>query len=109
MLFEKKEFLARIGAVSGHFNLDVMQIAWQTSRNKHYAAFGLLFQINCAGPKQVLTTFPNLNNNCALAKESTYRKSTKKKRVGGVASIHQKSTIIPSTHQASTITFHQLE
>jgi len=78
MLFEKKEFLARIGAVSGHFNLDVMQIAWQTSRNKHYAAFGLLFQINCAGSKQVLTTFPNLNNNCALAKESTYRKSTKK-------------------------------
>lgn len=34
-------------------NSDVMQIARPTSCNKHYAAFGLLFQINCAATKQV--------------------------------------------------------
>jgi len=82
MLFKKKEFLVRIGA-------DAMQIAWQTSRNKHYAAFGLLFQINCVGPNKF--SLHNLNNNCALAKESL--STDNKKKRGGVAAIHQTSKI----------------
>jgi len=96
MLFKKKEFLVRIGA-------DAMQIAWQTSRNKHYAAFGLLFQINCVGPNKF--SLHNLNNNCALAKESLSAYNKKERRSGCHPSDIKD---IISTIQPTTITFHQL-
>jgi len=99
MLFKKKEFLVRIGA-------DAMQIAWQTSRNKHYAAFGLLFQINCVGPNKF--SLHNLNNNCALAKESLSTDNNKKREEEWLPSIrHQRYNIYHPTihHHLSPIAF----